>query len=44
MQELLKTYVGETGRGFDVWLQEYYSYVKFHGGSDAVVIHIEKCN
>ena len=39
-----KSYVGETGRGAAVRLKEHRSDVKFHRTSNAIVVHIEKCN
>ena len=39
-----KSYVGETGRGVDVRLKEHRSDVKFHRTSNAIVMHIEKCD
>ena len=39
-----QSYVGETGRGVDVRLREHRNDVKFHRISNAIVLHIEKCN
>ena len=39
-----KTYVGETGRGLDIRLKEQRSDIKFHRVSNAIVLHIDKCN
>ena len=36
--------MGETGRGLDIRLKEHRSDVKFHRVSNAIVLHIEKCN
>ena len=39
-----RSYVGETGRGIDVRLKEHRNDVKYHRMSNAIVLHIEKCN
>ena len=39
-----QSYVGETGRGVETRLKEHKSDVKFHRTSNAIVLHIEKCN
>lgn len=39
-----QSYVGETGRGVDVRLKEHRNDVKFHRVSNAIVLHIDKCD
>ena len=39
-----KSYVRETGRGIEIRLKEHKSDVRFHRLSNAIVLHIEKCN
>ena len=36
--------MGETGRGVETRLKEHKSDVKFHRSSNAIVLHIDKCN
>ena len=39
-----KSCVGETGTGVNVRVKEHRSDVKYHRVSNAIVLHIEKCN
>ena len=44
VKDVTKLMWGETWRGVDVRLKEHKNYVKFHRVSNAIVLHIEKCD